>query len=44
MCDSTFLFDRVECLDTWKATYVGRIGKVMKPTEFLAEVSVTRLG
>jgi len=42
ICDSTFLFDREECLDAWKAGYMGPAGRVVTPMEFLEEASAAR--
>ncbi len=39
VCESTFLFDRKECLDAWSKTNTGPSGEVAKPSDFLAEAS-----
>lgn len=42
VCESTFLFDKKDCLNAWRESYAGPAGIVATPQEFLSEVWLIR--
>ncbi len=41
-CEATFIFDKEDCLNSWRESYRGRPGKVSSLTDFMEEVATKR--
>lgn len=42
-CESSHLFDRQECFELWRRTYVGPAGSVIAPRKFMVQVAQKKL-